>query len=316
MSWITCVCICMRESVWACTRMLLLFVHSLAFCVFSLSFFYSFTEKCGTCQFHPFLNHLGSWNLGLNLESLVQADYSYASPGYNTSVSLVPCPRWSQLLILSWVSWGSWWWLSSSILPHASHTYLCYRNKPDCMFWPDSSAYHTGTCCMEGYTCHRHHTHTCATETSQTACSDQIVLHILLAPAVRRDTPATGITHIPVLQKWARLHGLTRCFCISYRHLLYGEIHLPQASHIPVPQEQARLCCSHQMLPYVSLAPAVWRDTSCHTHHTHTCGTETGQNAHSGEKQLPVLPAPAVWRCFFWGGVFFAKHIVVGRLFT
>ena len=284
--------------------MLLLFVHSLAFCVFSLSFFYSFTKKCGTCQFHPFLNHLGSWNLGLNLESLVQADYSYASPGYNTSVSLVPCPRWSQLLILSWVSWGSWWWLSSSILPHASHTYLCYRNKPDCMFWPDSSAYptgtcctegyichrhhtplcyrnkpdcmfwpdssayHTGTCCMEGYTCHRHHTHTCATETSQTACSDQMLLHILLAPAVRRDTPATGITHIPVLQKRARLNVLTRCFCISYRHLLYGEIHLPQASHIPVPQEQARLCCSHQMLPYVSLAPAVWRDTSCHTHHT------------------------------------------------
>ena len=43
--------------------------------------------------------------------------------------------------------------------------------------------------------------------------------------------PATGITHIPVLQKQARLHVLTRCFCISYRHLLYGGIHLPQASH-------------------------------------------------------------------------------------
>ena len=172
----------------------------------------------------------------------MQADYSYASPGYNTSVSLVL----SQMKSASHFKLDQLRTLMMAVLQHPAtgitHTHLCYRNEPDCMFWPDASAYLSGTCCMEGYLCHRHHTHTCATGMSQIACSDHMLLHILAAPAVWRDTSATGIIHIPVLQERARLHVPAICFCISYQHLRQYPILAPLVRYPQVVWEWVCAC--------------------------------------------------------------------------
>ena len=175
-----------RES--ECAGMLFLFVHSLAFCVIPL-FFYSFTKKMWYLSVPPFLESLRLVKLGFK-------------SGITGARGLQLCFPWIQHQCVPGFL---------SQMKSTTHFKLGEPRK--------------------------------------------LMMAVL-------QHPATGITHTPVLQKQTRLHVPTRCFCISYRHLLYGGIPLPQASH------------------------------------THTCATETSQIAGSDQMLLHILPAPAAISTF------------------